>query len=41
MQSISVFLDLTKVADFRLKNAHVSRIQSVSCDLYIFWMFLR
>ena len=37
MQSIFVFLDITKVADFRCKNADISRIDgSVSCDLYIF-----
>ena len=29
MQSISVFLDITKVADFRLKNADVSATQGV------------
>ena len=34
MQSISVFLDITKVADFQWKNADVSR--GVSRDLYIF-----
>ena len=27
MQSISVFLDIAKVADFWRKNAHVSRTQ--------------
>ena len=29
MQSISVFLDITKVAHFRLKNADVSKTQEV------------
>ena len=29
MKSISVFLDITKFADFRLKNADVSRTQGV------------
>ena len=36
MQSISVFLDITKVADFRLKNADVSRTQGVCHVIYIF-----
>ena len=30
MESISVFLDIAKLADFRLKNADVSRTQEVS-----------
>ena len=30
MQSISAFLDITKLADFWLKNADVSRRQGVS-----------
>ena len=29
MESISVFLDIAKFADFRLKNADVSRTQGV------------
>ena len=29
MQSISVFLDITELADFRLKNAGASRNQGV------------
>ena len=42
MQSISVFLDKAKFADFRLKNADVSSQQNsrgVSRDSYIFWIF--
>ena len=44
MQSISVFLDKAKFADFRLKNADVSSQQNsrgVSRDSYIFWIFFR
>ena len=43
MQFISVFFDITKIADFRRKIADVSRNQGqgVSCDLYIFWTFSR
>ena len=38
MQSTSVFLDLTKVADFQLKNADVSRAQwGLSRGLYVFF----
>ena len=43
MQSISVFLDKAKFADFRLKNADVSSQQNsrgVSRDSYIFWILL-
>ena len=35
MQSISVFLDITKVADFRLKNTNVNRTQGVCDVIYI------
>ena len=37
MQSISVFLDITKVADFRWKNADDSRTQGVCHVIYIFF----
>ena len=37
MQSISVFLDITKVADFQWKNADVSRTQGVNYVIYVFW----
>ena len=37
MQSISVSLDKTKVADFRLKNADISRTQVVFHVIYIFF----
>ena len=36
MQPISVFLDITKVADFRRKNTDVSRAQGVCHGIYIF-----
>ena len=36
MQSISVFLDITKFADFRWKNADVSRTQGVCHVIDIF-----
>ena len=35
MQSISVFFDVTKVADFSLKNADISRTQGVCHMIYI------
>ena len=35
MQSISVFLDIAKFADFRLKNADVSRTQGVCHAIHI------
>ena len=35
MQAIYVFLDITKVADFRRKNADVSRTQGVCYVIYI------
>ena len=41
MQSLSVFLNIIKVADFRWKNTDVSRNEGgVSCDLYIFFDLL-
>ena len=36
MQSMSVFLDMTKITDFRWKNADVSRTQGVGQMIYIF-----
>ena len=39
MQSISVFLDITKFADFRLKNADVSINQGVCLVIDIFLGF--
>ena len=36
MQSISVFFDITKIADFWWKNADVSRTQGVCHVIYIF-----
>ena len=35
MQSISVILDITKVADFRKKNIDISRTQEVCYVIYI------
>ena len=35
MQSISVFFDVTKVADFSWKNADISRTQGVCHMIYI------
>ena len=37
MQSISVFLDITKFGDFRSKNADVSRSQGVCHVINIFF----
>ena len=37
MQSIPVFPDMTKVADFRWKNADVSRTQKVYHVIYLFF----
>ena len=37
MQSISAFLDIAKIADFRLKNADFSRTQWVCHMIYIFF----
>ena len=36
MQSISVFIDITKVNDLRFKNANVSGTQEVSHVVYTF-----
>ena len=35
MQSISVFLDIAKVADFLWKNANISRTQGVCHVIHI------
>ena len=37
MKSLSVFLDITKVADFQWENADVSRTQGVCHVIYIFF----
>ena len=37
MQSISVFLDVTKIADSWLKNAYVSRTQEFCHVIYKFF----
>ena len=37
MQSISVFLDIAKFADFLRKNADVSRTQEVRHVIHIFF----
>ena len=37
IQSISVFLDIAKFADFRCKNADVSRTQRVCHVIHIFF----
>ena len=37
MQSIPVFPDITKIADFRWKNADVSRTQGVCHVIHIFF----
>ena len=37
MESISVFLDIAKFADFRLKNADVSRTQRVCQVIDVFF----
>ena len=36
MQSISLLLDITKVADFRCKNSDVSTREEVNHVIYIF-----
>ena len=36
MQSISVFLDITKFADFRRKNADISRTEGMCHAIDIF-----
>ena len=42
MQSLSVFLDIAKFADFWWKNADVSRTQGVHHVIHIFfWIFFR
>ena len=40
MQSISVFLDIAKFADFRRKNADVSRTQGVCHVIHTFFLDL-
>ena len=35
MQSTSVFFDITKIADYRWKNAEVSRTQGVCHVIYM------
>ena len=37
MQSISVFLDITKFADFRWKNGDVSRAKGVCHVIHVFF----
>ena len=37
IQSICGFLDVAKFADFRLKNADVSRTQGVCHVIYVFF----
>ena len=37
MQSISVFLEMARFADFWIKNADVSRIQEVCHVIHIFF----
>ena len=37
VKSISVFLDITKVVDFRLKSADVSTNQEVCRMIYVFF----
>ena len=39
MQSISVFLDTTKIADFQWENADISRIQGVGYVMYILFIY--
>ena len=39
MQSISVFADITKFADFGSKNADVNRSQWVCHVIYVFFGF--
>ena len=36
MQSISVFLDIAKFADFRRKNSDASRAQGVRLVIHVF-----
>ena len=37
MQPLSVYLDITKITDFRWKDADVSRTQGVCQVIYIFF----
>ena len=37
MQSLSVFLNITKIADFWVKNADVARTQGVCHVIYTFF----
>ena len=37
MQSVAVFPDILKIADFRWKNADVSRTQGVCHVIYVFF----
>ena len=37
MQSISVFLKITKITDFRRKNADDSRTEEVYHNIYLFF----
>ena len=39
MQSVSVFLDTSKVADFQCKNVDVIRTQGLCHTIYIFLGF--
>ena len=39
MQSITVFLDIKKVADFKWKNADISRTQAACHVIHIFFEF--
>ena len=41
MQSVSVFIDITKVADFWQKMLMSAELNGCACDLYIFWIFFR
>ena len=37
MKTVSLFLDITKIADFRWKNAVISRTHGVGLVIYIFF----
>ena len=37
MQSITVYYDITKIADFRRKKTYVSRTQVVCHVIYVFF----
>ena len=41
MQSMSVFLDITKVADLRGKKADASRFSICKLQYLIYWDFLQ